>query len=164
VGWVTSVLLPFVNRLPLTARVGTVPASILLVEDEDAHAALVQAVFEDLETTVLLFRVADVDQALSFLSHSAPYEFVPEPALVLLDLNLPRRFGYDLLEAIRANPLWKHIPVVIFSTADGHRDRERSLALGASGHIGKPLTLEGYQSVLRQVVDMIPSGWESPAN
>jgi CheY-like chemotaxis protein len=144
--------------------VGKVTHAILLVEDQDAHAVLVQAVLEDMEAAVLLFRVADVDQALSFLSHSAPYEFVPEPALVLLDLNLPRRFGYDLLQAIRENPLWQHIRVVIFSTADGSRDRERSLALGASGHFGKPLTLEGYQAVLRQVVSMIPSRPDSVAN
>jgi chemotaxis family two-component system response regulator Rcp1 len=135
-----------------------------LVEDQDAHAALVQAVFEDLETTVLLFRVVDVDQALSFLSRFAPFEAMPEPNLVLLDLNLPRRFGYDLLEAIRGNPLWKHIPVVIFSTADGLRDREKSLSLGAISHIGKPLTLEGYENILRQVVGMIPSGSDSAAN
>jgi two-component system, chemotaxis family, response regulator Rcp1 len=135
-----------------------------MVEDQDAHAALVLAVFEEMETTVLLFRVVDVDEALLFLSHLAPYESVQEPDIVLLDLNLSRRIGYDLLEAIPENPLWKHIPVVIFSTADGHRDREKSLARGASRHIGKPSTWEGYQRVMRQVVEMIPSGPGSAAN
>jgi two-component system, chemotaxis family, response regulator Rcp1 len=137
--------------------------SILLVEDQDAHANLVDAALEEMDMAVLLFRVADVDHALSFLACTVPYELVPEPDLVLLDLNLVRRSGYELLEAIRENPLWRHIPVVIFSTADGRSDIEKSLSLGATAHFGKPWTWDGYQTVLRQVVDMIPRGSESAA-
>ena len=138
--------------------------SILVVEDQDAQAALVQAVLEEMGMPVLLFRVADVDEALSFLSRSEPYASVPEPDLILLDLNLPGRDGYYLLEVIRGNRLWQHIRVVIFSTADGRRDKEKSLSLGASGHFGKPATWEGYERVLRKVMDMIPSGSESIPN
>jgi chemotaxis family two-component system response regulator Rcp1 len=157
---------PFVGVPTLIGRVGKFlkPPSILLVEDQDAQAALVQAVFEEMATPILLFRVVDVDQALGFLSRSGTDEPAPEPDLVLLDLNLPRRSGYELLEAMRGNPLHQHIPVVIFSTADDRSDRERSLALGASSHIGKPRTLDGYQRVLQQVVAMIPTVSESVAN
>jgi CheY-like chemotaxis protein len=151
---------PFATCFTLTGEVGNVsqPPSILLVEDDRAQAALVEAVFEELEAAVLLFLVVDVDQAIAFLCRSAPFEAVPEPDLILLDLNLPRRGGYDLLAAVRGNPLWQHVPVVIFSTADGRRERERSLALGASGHLAKPTTWDGYQRAVRQVVDMIPRG------
>ena len=140
------------------------PFIVLLVEDSDAQAALVEAVLAEIETRILLLRAADVDEALVFLSQSKPFQSVALPALILLDLNLPPRSGYEILEAVLADSLLKQIPVVIFSTADGRLDREKSLSLGASAHIGKPLTLEGYEKALRHVVSMIPSGPQSAAN
>jgi two-component system, chemotaxis family, response regulator Rcp1 len=148
---------PFVIRQTLTARMGrdSQSPSILLVEDHDADATLVELGLEEMAGTVLLFRVINVDEALGFLSRVAPFELAPEPDLILLDLNLPRRGGYDLLRAIRENQSWQHIPVFILSTADNQANIEKSLSLGASGHIGKPRTWDGYQTFLRQMVDMI---------
>jgi CheY-like chemotaxis protein len=128
---------------------------ILLVEDEDGHAHLVQTVLEEMDEAVVLYRVASVDEALQFLSKSGEYASAPEPNLVLLDLNMPRRNGYELLDSIRGNLSQRHIPVVIFSTADSPRERAFSLSHGAVAHFGKPWSYTGYQRVMRDIVRMI---------
>jgi CheY-like chemotaxis protein len=130
--------------------------SILLVEDQDAHARLVETVVKELEESVRPYRVATVDQALEFLLKTGKYVSVPEPGLVLLDLNLSCKSGYDVLAAILANTALKHICVVIFSSESSAEDKQRSLSLGAVAHVGKPWTYSAYVRVLRDIVQMIP--------
>jgi CheY-like chemotaxis protein len=131
---------------------------ILLVEDQDAHARLVESVMEDLGDPVHLFRVKSVDQALQLLSKSGAFASVPEPDLILLDLNMPIKTGYDLLAIMKADTALEHIRVIIFSSADHHEDRAKSLSRGAYAHIGKPWTYDGYEKALREIVQMIPKG------
>jgi chemotaxis family two-component system response regulator Rcp1 len=87
---------------------------------------------------------------------SGEYEFAPEPDLILLDLNLSHRSGYDVLAAVCATPLLKHIPVIVFSSANTRLDRKTSLSLGGVAHIGKPSDYFGYLDALRKIIGMIP--------
>jgi CheY-like chemotaxis protein len=130
--------------------------SILLVEGNDKHALLVQGVLKILKETILLYRVANVDRALRFLSRSDKYKLVPEPSLLLLNIEMPRRSGYDVLAEIYRDPSLTHIPVVVLSASDTFRDKSNSLSRGAFAHIGKPHDYQGYREVLRDIVRIIP--------
>jgi CheY-like chemotaxis protein len=131
-------------------------SAILLVEDEDAHAVLVEEAVHELDSSVSVPRVRGVDEAIEFLTKSGEYESAGEPDLILLDLNLSHRSGYDVLAAVCGTPSLRHIPVVVFSTADTIVDRKTSLSLGAVAHIGKPADYFGYLIALRRIVGMIP--------
>jgi chemotaxis family two-component system response regulator Rcp1 len=131
-------------------------STILLVEDEDAHAALVDEAVHELDSSINVSRVRGVDEAIEFLTKSADYEAVPEPDLILLELNLAYRSGYDVLAAVCGTPSLKHIPVIVFGTADTILDRKTSLSLGAVAHIRKPADYFGYLDALRKIVGMIP--------
>jgi CheY-like chemotaxis protein len=131
-------------------------SSMLLVEDEDAHAALVDEGVHEVDSSISVPRVRGVEEAIEFLTKSGRYEAAPEPDLILLDLNLSHRSGYDVLAAVCGTPSLKHIPVVVFSTADTIPDRKTSLSLGAAAHIGKPADYIGYLDALRKIIGMIP--------
>jgi CheY-like chemotaxis protein len=104
------------------------------------------------EESVRLYCVATVDQALEFLLKTGKYVSVPEPGLVLLDLNLSGKSGHAVLADILANTALKRIRVVIFSSESSAEDKQRSLSLGAVAHVGKPWTYGAYESVLWDIV------------
>jgi CheY-like chemotaxis protein len=131
-------------------------SAILVVEDEDAQAVLVEEAVHELDSSISVLRVRGVDEAIEFLTKSGEYESACEPDLILLDLNLFHRSGYDVLAAVCGTPYLKHIPVVVFSTANTLLDRKTSLSLGAVAHIGKPADYYGYLDALRKIVGMIP--------
>jgi CheY-like chemotaxis protein len=84
-----------------------------------------------------VFRVTDGEQAIAFVSQTGPYVSAPKQDLVLLDLNLPRKSGFDVLAVIRQDPELALVPVIVFSTSMSRCDRERALELGASDYITK---------------------------
>jgi len=131
-------------------------SAMLLVEDEDAQAVLVEEAVHELDSSISVPRVRDVEETIEFLTKSGEYEAAPEPNLILLDLNLSFRSGYDVLAAVCGTPSLRHIPVVVFSTSDTILDRKTSLLLGAVAHIGKPADYFGYLDALRKIVGMIP--------
>jgi CheY-like chemotaxis protein len=97
-----------------------------------------------------------VDEAYRFLFKVGEYKKAPQPDLILLDLNLPPDSGYEGLKIIQGAIALKGISVIVFSAADTPSDQRKSLSLGASAHIGKPGSYDGYLKVLREVVKMIP--------
>jgi CheY-like chemotaxis protein len=127
--------------------VTTLPA-LLYVEDEDAAAFLLETALQETSTAVQLFRVSDGEQALAFLSKADPYAKAPKPALILLDLNLPRLNGFQLLERLQAHEL-STIPVVVFTCSALPADKARALALGAQGFVTKPANLDDFFSAVR---------------
>ena len=139
----------------MTESIALVPC-VLLVESNDKHVLLVQAVFKELNRTVLLCCVTDVDQALRFLYKRDKYKLAPEPSLLLLNKEMPLRSGYHVLDAIYADASLTHIPVVVFSIADAFRDKANSLSRGAFAHMMKPCDHQGYKEVLREIVKMLP--------
>src|SRR5690349_17204285 len=106
----------------------------LYVEDSDAMAYLLQKAFEHNGTDIQLFRVADGEKALAFLYRQDIFHDAPRPDIVILDLNLPTKSGFEVLEEIGRSDAFKDLPVVIFSSSSSlDADRERALALGARG-------------------------------
>jgi|HubBroStandDraft_5_1064220.scaffolds.fasta_scaffold301375_2 chemotaxis family two-component system response regulator Rcp1 len=107
---------------------------ILHVDDDELVAYLLQREITEFE---ILF-LNNGDQAIEFLTRSGAYYDAPRPALVLLDLHMPKKDGFQILAGIRANPELATVPVAIFTTSQRPADREQALALGADHYIQKP--------------------------
>jgi CheY-like chemotaxis protein len=123
---------------------------LLYVEDEDAAVFLLETALKESGLGVRLFRVADGEQALGFLNKSGTYTAVPTPDMILLDLNLPRITGLQLLEKLRhAGGRLSNIPVTVFTSSRLPADRRNALALGAKDFITKPTDLDTFMQVVR---------------
>jgi chemotaxis family two-component system response regulator Rcp1 len=126
---------------------------ILLVEDNPADARLTREVFEGGRLSTHLNIVADGEQALAFLRREGIYEAAPRPKLVLLDLNLPRKDGREVLEELKSDRVLCRIPVIVLTTSAAESDILRSYELQANCFITKPLDLDEYFSVVRAIED-----------
>jgi CheY-like chemotaxis protein len=126
---------------------------ILLVEDNPADARLTREVFEGGRLSTHLNVVSDGEQALAFLRHEGIYESAPRPKLVLLDLNLPRKDGREVLQELKTDPALCRIPVIVLTTSAAESDIMRSYELQANCFITKPLDLDEYFAVVRAIED-----------
>jgi CheY-like chemotaxis protein len=124
---------------------------VLLVEDDDADALIVREAFEYYKLRNRLHVVADGDQALQFLRQAGPYAGVPRPGLILLDVNLPRRGGLDVLAELKQDPELLVIPVVMLTTSQAEEDILRSYALHANAYVSKPVDFEQLVDAIRQI-------------
>lgn len=112
--------------------------TLLYVEDEDNDVLFMRRALSRAGVAVNFQTVCDGDKAVSWLEAREPYESRPLPRLILLDLNLPARSGFEVLEWFRAQPALQRIPVVIFSSSGRPEDREKARSLGASDYLLKP--------------------------
>lgn len=127
--------------------------NVLLLEDETADAHLIRMALETGKTPVNLYHVVDGREGLEFLRKMGDYAFVSRPDLILLDLNMPRMNGYEFLKSVKSNPMFKDIPVVVFTASDMHRDIVSSYEAGASGYITKPHDLYKFFTAISQLDD-----------
>ena len=95
--------------------------------------------------------VTDGEQALQFLRREGGYADAPRPGLILLDLNLPRLDGLEVLAELKADPVLKVIPVVILTTSQAQQDVLRSYALHANAYVSKPVDFERFMEAIRQI-------------
>jgi CheY-like chemotaxis protein len=123
---------------------------LLYAEDEDAAVFLLEMALKEANLAITLHRVSDGEEALAFLHHNGAYIRAPKPDMVLLDLNLPRKSGHEVLLAIREDSELRAIPVVIFTSSSAISDRRKSLALGAQMHITKPSSFDGFVDAIRE--------------
>nr|WP_246351304.1 response regulator [Deinobacterium chartae] len=121
----------------------------MLVEDNPADALLTEEAFSQAEVPAQLWVVGDGVEALAFLRHEGEYEQVPRPDLILLDLNMPRMNGLELLEEVKSDPLLGDIPVVMLTTSTNREDVRRAYALHASAYVPKPMHLEAFLDMVR---------------
>lgn len=127
---------------------------ILLVEDNPDDVELTRLAFAEAASGHRLHAVGDGAEALDYLlarGWHAGREGATLPALVLLDLNLPRLDGREVLQAIRAAPATRGLPVVVLTTSAEPRDVDQSYALGANSYIQKPLQFERFVEAVRQI-------------
>ena len=124
---------------------------VLLVEDDPGDVMLIREAFEDHELVNRLSVVGDGVEAMSYLRREAPYADAVRPHLVLLDLNLPRMDGTDVLGAIKADPALASIPVIVLTTSQAEEDVLRSYELHANAYITKPVEFEQFSQVVRQI-------------
>lgn len=114
---------------------------LLSVEDSDADYYLIEMAVRESGLPVQVCRASDGEQALHFLHRSKGYEVAPRPHLILLDLNLPRKTGLEVLSEIRASDSFRCMPVVVFTSSTLTTDRRQAFALGAQNYISKPANL-----------------------
>ena len=128
---------------------------ILLVEDNPGDARLTRDALAHGSIPSRLHHARDGEEAIAFLRREPPFSTAPAPHLILLDLNLPRRDGREVLEEIKADPALRHIPVVVLTSSRAEEDILRSYRLHANCFITKPGDLEE----LGQVVQGIEQFW-----
>jgi len=113
--------------------------------------------FETHKLTNRLHVVQDGADAMAFLRREGEYASAPRPDLVLLDLNLPRMDGREVLEAIKTDPSLANIPVVVLTTSEAEEDVLRSYSLHANAYVTKPVDFERFIDVVRQIDDFFVS-------
>lgn len=134
----------------------TVPATpidILLVEDDPGDELMTREAFEDNRIGNTLHVAHDGQEALDFLYRNGAYADAPRPDLILLDLNLPKYDGRQVLEKIKADPDLAHIPVVVLTTSAAEEDILRSYKLHANAYVTKPVDLDQFVAAIKQIDD-----------
>jgi CheY-like chemotaxis protein len=124
---------------------------VLLVEDDPGDVLMTREAFEHHKIRDQLHVVNDGEQALQFLYRTGEYASAPRPGLILLDLNLPRRDGLEVLAELKQDPGLRVIPVVILTTSQSDDDIMRSYALHANAYVSKPVDVERFMDVIRQI-------------
>ena len=127
------------------------PAEVLLVEDDPGDEMMTREAFEDNKIGNTLHVVRDGLEALDFLYRRGEYENAPEPDLILLDLNLPKYDGRQLLDTIKSDPDLCHIPVVVLTTSAAEEDVLHSYKLHANAYVTKPVDLDQFMKAVRQI-------------
>ena len=130
---------------------GGVPIEILLVEDNPGDARLTREALRDAKVRNNLHVAADGVEALAFLRRQGTHAAVPMPDLILLDLNLPKKDGREVLEEIKQDDRLRHIPVVILTTSQAERDIAESYRLRANAYVTKPVDLEQFLKVVQSI-------------
>jgi CheY-like chemotaxis protein len=126
-------------------------ADVLLVEDNAAEARLALEALQETRFPVRLHVASDGVQAMEFLRRQGSYRDAPRPQLVLLDLNLPRKDGREVLRDIKADDELRRIPVVILTTSQAQSDITRAYELFANCYIQKPLELDGFIEIVKSI-------------
>ncbi|MBK0373047.1 MULTISPECIES: response regulator [Streptomyces] len=127
------------------------PIEVLLVEDDPGDELMTREAFEDNKIRNTLHVVRDGQEALDFLYRRGEYGDAPRPDLVLLDLNLPRYDGRQVLEQIKSDPELSLIPVVVLTTSSAEEDILRSYKLHANAYVTKPVDLDQFIAAVRQI-------------
>jgi CheY-like chemotaxis protein len=126
---------------------------VLLVEDDPGDALMTQEAFEHHKIRNTLHVVKDGVEALAFLRREGEYADAPRPGLILLDLNLPRKDGREVLAEVKADAELRSIPVVVLTTSDAEEDILRSYSLHANAYVTKPVDFDRFIEVVRQIDD-----------
>lgn len=126
---------------------------ILMVEDNPADVRLTREAFKDAKVLNNMSVVGDGEEALSFLRRQGKYSGAPRPDLILLDLNLPKKDGREVLAEIKSDPLFKRIPVVVLTTSEDEKDILKAYDLHVNAYITKPVNLEQFMKVVEAVED-----------
>lgn len=126
------------------------PIEILLVDDNDDDVVLLEESLKDSKFVNLLHVVRDGEEALAFLRRLPPYQTASPPGLVLLDINMPKMNGFEVLSAMKADPDLKAIPVVMLTTSTRDEDIVRSYDGGACSFVSKPVSFESLKEVIKQ--------------
>jgi CheY-like chemotaxis protein len=127
------------------------PIEVLLVEDSPGDVRLTREALKDAKVHIHLHVVSDGAEAMAFLGHEGEHANVPRPDLILLDLNLPKKDGREVLEEIKESPTLKSIPVVILTTSESETDIQGSYQHHANCYITKPVDLDGFLKVVKSI-------------
>ena len=135
----------------VSSRNGLAPIEVLLVEDSVGDVRLTREAFKDARVHINLHVAVDGDDAMTFLKRERQYADAPRPDLILLDLNLPKKDGREVLKEIKESRTLATIPVVILTTSASEEDILRTYQLHANCYITKPVDLEGFLKVVKSI-------------
>jgi CheY-like chemotaxis protein len=127
------------------------PIEVLLVEDDPGDVLMTREAFAEHKVRNRLSVVSDGDEALAYLRRQGRYAQAPRPDLVLLDLNLPRRDGRQVLAEIKNDEDLRRIPVVVLTTSQADEDVLRSYSLHANAYVTKPVDFDRFIAVVREI-------------
>lgn len=130
---------------------------VLLVEDDPGDVLMTREAFKDNKLANRLSVVPDGIDAMAYLRKEDQYAGSPTPDLVLLDLNLPRMDGREVLAAMKSDPELRRIPVVVLTTSEAEEDVLRSYSLHANAYVTKPVDFHRFIEVVRQIDDFFVS-------
>lgn len=138
------------------------PIEILLVEDNEDDIVLIQEAFADAKLTNVINVVRDGEEALAYLRQEGKYRVARRPGLMLLDINMPKMNGFEVLDEIKKDPRYRSLPVIMLTTSEREEDIIRSYAKGACSYIQKLIDLNRFKTVIKQfegywtLVSLIP--------
>jgi DNA-binding response OmpR family regulator len=128
---------------------------VLHVEDSDAMAYLLRYALREEKADVDVFRLCDGEDAIRYLTRTGVFAEAPRPSVIVLDLELPKKHGHEILTEIRNEASLQHVPVIVFTSSVREADREKALALGAKHYFYKTSDLEAFTAVSRQILDYL---------
>lgn len=131
----------------------TRPVNILLIEDNPGDVRLTQEAFKEGRLATDLNVVMDGVEAIKYLKKESPYTDVPTPDLILLDLNLPKRDGREVLQEIKTDNQLKRIPVVVLTTSNAEQDILKSYNLHVNCYINKPVDFDKFFDIIQKIED-----------
>lgn len=140
------------------------PINILLVEDNPADARLIKEVFKDTKTKNRLYVVKDGVEAMAFLNQELEYVDIPRPDVILLDLNLPRKDGREVLKELKEYDILKRVPIVVLTTSSAEEDIIRTYNNHANCYITKPVDFDQFLKVINSIEDFWLSVVKLPSN
>jgi chemotaxis family two-component system response regulator Rcp1 len=129
------------------------PIEVLLVEDSPGDVRLTREAFREANRSVALLVATDGLEAMKFLRHEGKYVHAPRPALILLDLNLPKMDGRAVLARIKDDDALKTIPTVILTTSEATEDIVASYQLQANCYLTKPVHLDAFEMLVKSIND-----------
>ncbi len=129
------------------------PVEILLVEDNEGDIGLVEEVFEEGRINYNLNITEDGEEAMEFLRKEGEFANSPRPDLILLDLNLPKKDGREVLEEIKEDENLRRIPVVVLTTSKAEKDILKSYDMHANSYITKPVDFDQFIKVIKSIED-----------
>src|SRR5271156_6910580 len=129
------------------------PTEVLLVEDSPGDVRLTKEAFRDANQSIHLHVACDGVEAMAFLKHQGAYVDAPRPGIILLDLNLPKMDGREVLVHIKEDASLKMIPIVILTTSDAEVDIARSYQLQANCYLSKPVQLDAFEALVKSIND-----------
>lgn len=133
------------------------PLGVLLVEDDPGDVVIAREALRAGRLNSRLAVVADGVEAMSYLRREDDYAEVDRPDLILLDLNLPRKSGHEVLAEVKEDPDLRRIPIVVLSTSSAAEDVEKSYTLHANVFVTKPVDFDHFTSVVKQIDDFFVS-------
>jgi CheY-like chemotaxis protein len=128
----------------------TQPMEILLVEDNEDDVVLEQEALAEAKLVSIMYVVRDGEEAMAYLRRQGQYHDAKVPGLILLDINMPKKNGFEVLTEIKADAELRHIPVVMLTTSESEYDIVKSYAKGACSFITKPMDFDEFGGVIKQ--------------
>ncbi|AKB78115.1 Two-component system response regulator [Methanosarcina horonobensis HB-1 = JCM 15518] len=137
----------------MRTKIAAKPVEILLVEDGEGDVGLIEEVFEDAKIRNNLHVVADGEDAILFLRGEGQFSDAPRPDIILLDLNLPKKDGREILEEVKEDDDLKNIPIVVLTTSKAEEDILKSYNLHSNAYITKPVDFDQFIKVIKSIED-----------